>query len=241
MSSTDKLTKIMNLLNDQDYVLVDTKPTEGSLCKVATATKPPDRENKSELSIQSVSSPNKSSTLQTLKGMKSLLASHGLGQHYKTKIKIASTIASAGLASVFGYTTMDPSGFSDWTSFAALFDEFRILRGVIHYRTVWNCSTSDQGLMAVAFDNDSASIPSTFDGIVQYGTSKTFPVQMAGRTTSYEFKRPNITPSAYWTDVASPSGSLGSVQYATVDSTTTNGRGILYQVVEYEIEFRSRR
>ncbi len=179
--------------------------------------------------------------LQGSQASKVMRSMKKVGQHYSTVIRVALGVASSGSAAKYGVFSFDPSSvFSDWTSFAALFDEFRMISIKLKFVPYYRYSSTDTGLIAVCGDNDSSTTPASIDTVVQYGNSMVFPVQ-SHKDHIYHFKRPNITDSAYWVDVATPSNSLGAILYGTLDSTTTNGRGIFYLFAEMYVEFRSRR
>ncbi len=164
-----------------------------------------------------------------------------VGQHYRCIMKITAGSPSTGLSYIYSGITMNPTSYSDWSSFAALFDEFRVIGGKYTFYPYYAYSTTDIGLVALAFDNESTGVPTSFDQVVQYTNGKVVPLQSHPRASHLTFKRPNMTPSAYWVDCATPANSLGIVMIATQDTNTTNGRGILYSYMELHVEFRSRR
>jgi hypothetical protein len=143
--------------------------------------------------------------------------------HYNFRIVLNSQIVSTA-GGVIDSTTMiipmDPSGSIEWTSLAALFDEFRVLEIESHWQPrgrfhgpdgQYNGVATVFGLdnpMASGFDNDSLPTATTIDQVMTYTESH------YGNTAdphTYKFRRPNITQSAYWVDCAVPSQSLGGV------------------------------
>ncbi len=153
----------------------------------------------------------------------------------------ATTTAAGTLSDGF---SMDPSTFDEWSSFNTLFDEFRVLGGTVRFipknRYVWNTgSFIVKTPLVVAYDNDSATVPvTTLPTAWQYPFAK--PVCI---TDPYEFswRRPNITSSAYWDDVATPSTSLGICFMISEPTVMTASTEYGNYFVEFEVEFRSRK
>jgi dTDP-4-amino-4,6-dideoxygalactose transaminase len=107
-----------------------------------------------------------------------------------------------------------------------------------------NATAANNAAAVVAFDNDSSSAPSSFDAVRQYSNSKAFSAIMvhdAGRPFSVTYWRPvagKETPLV-WTDVANPSGSLGSVLFYAGSLTASTQYFIAF--VDLYVEFRGRR
>jgi len=192
--------------------------------------------------VQIVESPSRLSTKQILANGGKANQAGGIksGLHYTTCMRLFGGASSDGNAFRYSAVKFDPSGCSDWSSFAAIFDEFRVIKAHIQFAPYYQYSTADTGVLCVAADNDSTGAPTSADQVMQYGTAKFSNLQQA-RSLRLTYKRPNITSSAYWNDVASPTASEGTFLIAVIDCSTTNGRGLYYFTVTYEIEFRSRR
>lgn len=229
--STAKDTK-QSCLGDEEYVAVTIKGENPSLegpVKISTG----------EVQTPSTDVEEKLMSPMSRLGRSLIMrAKSHKGQNYKTVLKIASSLASTGSSSRYGAYTFDPSGTTDWSDFNGLFDQFRVLEIKLTLSPAYRYF--DTGYIVVAGDNDDATVPTTFDSVVQYANSKTLVI---GSTHDlvFEYKRPNITASAYWVDVASPTTSAGAIKLACTETTSTNARLILWAITEYVVEFRQRR
>ena len=167
--------------------------------------------------------------------MKNVLSSVGKSGYLKTTISVSGSLTSTGSGNLLSYVSMNPSGSSEWTSLSTLFDEFRVVGAKLHLLPMFSGSTT-AGMICVCYDNDSLTTPASIDDVMCYKNSK-----MAAfyKGIAINIKRPNITASAYWTDVASPSNSAGSFPYVIgfCSATTTVG----YMSIKYDVGFRGRR
>jgi hypothetical protein len=132
----------------------------------------------------------------------------------------------------------DLSLYSDFSGeFAALYDEYRIIGGRLKlYSTLGPGHTLGCSLMAIAFDNDSATgSPASTDELIEYSTSK---VLNAGRDSKYFYTFSRPKSMLLWRDVASPTSDCGLKYYATTLTIST-----LYFKYELEVlvDFRGRR
>jgi hypothetical protein len=160
------------------------------------------------------------------------------GQHYETELALLAAISSNGAAQAAGVVKFDPSGTTDWSSFSSIFDEFRVVQLDVHVAGTWKWDLNkSHGFVICAGDNDDDTTPSTGDDVAQYVNSRFHEV---GSEWSYSYRRPDLTPSAYWVDVASPATSLGGIKFAT--SNTPVSITALYGLkAVWHIQFRSRR
>ncbi len=167
------------------------------------------------------------------------------GTQDKTLVRLtchgASTITSSAGGVINTYFSMDPSTQSDWSDFSSTFDEFRVIGCSIIMAPVQFGVAVSGGLMAVAFDNDSAGNPGSFSAVQQYANSKYYSVVNSTQPVKFTWWRPQKggETAITWDDVANPSTSLGSlVFYASGLSAST-----IYVSVATElyIEFRGRR
>ncbi len=161
----------------------------------------------------------------------------GLGQFYTTFLRIGFYGATNSSGVLNASVTLDPSGTTDWSYFSSLFDEFRVVKVSVWIHPYSKFDSSKYGQGVAVFDNDSSTAPATVDAGLQYGTAKSFQVPVGLKA---HWSRPNLTDSAYWTDVASPSGSTGSVGYS-FGLTNAATQNIIGGVATYHIQFRSRR
>lgn len=152
-----------------------------------------------------------------------------------TVLVLHATLVTTGSGNLLTTQTLNPSGSSEWSTFATLFDEFRVIGGVMHFEPVY-AGSATTGMICASFDNDDATAPSSIDDVLCYQNSSLCSFHKGLR---YSFKRPNITPSAYWVDVASPANSVGSVKY--VLGYTTASVTIGYYSIRLSVEFRGRR
>lgn len=175
-------------------------------------------------------------------------AAYGAGQSQdrtfvRATVHGTGTLTSSAGGVVNNFVGMDPSALTgtDWADFSSTYDEFRVIGiRVTHTNHQFGVAVNG-GIVAVAFDNDSATAPGSFTAVQQYATSRYMPAVWMTNAIQHTFWRPTLGKETNipWIDVANPSGSLGSiVYYASGLSASTN-----YQDVAIELfcEFRGRR
>ncbi len=160
------------------------------------------------------------------------------GHHYTIRLVVTGALAADGSGTVATTLGLNPSTYSEWSSVAALFDEFRVITGKFHFTPTnrYNRASTDVvRAVDVVFDNDSAPTLASYNDAAEYAN-----VKQEGQSDPYvyAFRRPNITPSAYWTDVSSPANSLGSVALYSAGNTNSIALGIY--MMEIFVEFRGR-
>ncbi len=161
----------------------------------------------------------------------------------KATIHGVSTLTSSAGGVINGFLGLDPStlGGTDWADFSSTYDEFRVMGVRLHFANHQFGVAVNGGLIAVAFDNDSAANPGSFSAVQQYSTSSYIPAVWTTKLISKTWWRPQrgAETTITWDDVANPSTSLGSVVfYASGLSASTQYVDI---AVEFFVEFRGRR
>jgi len=143
---------------------------------------------------------------------------------------------------MLGAWGMDPSGSSEWTYYAAIFDQFRVLGGNLKLVSVAanGNTTAVNGIIAFAFDNDSSAAPSNYGEVMQFAEVTDTPaVWSSGAIKQIPFKRPlkRGTPESQqiWYNEASPSTSPGGLKFYAegLSNSTTYCSYILEYVVEF--------
>lgn len=98
--------------------------------------------------------------------------------------------AGAAIASTVNCT---PANFSDWASYAAVYDEVRVLGGTMHSRFLMSAGTSPGSAAAVCFDPADgvapASVPQTLD-YAQHGGPYAIPSCVAAAPTTVQSPAP---------------------------------------------------
>lgn len=126
------------------------------------------------------------------------------GNYFKIKSIVdltADTTAGSGTNQRSIQTTFsdNPSGSADWTSIGTLYDSYRVTHMKIEFFPLDPNEMMDQGALsssptglyppvAVAYDVDNASFPtlvntSQYETLLQYGNSKTFPLNKPWKYT----------------------------------------------------------
>lgn len=139
--------------------------------------------------------------------------------------------------------TLDPSAIAntDWADFSSTYDEFRVLGVRLTFASIPIGVAINNALVAIAFDNDSAAAPGSLSVVRQYSTSKLFQAIVTSKTHVFTFWRPTkgMETTIPWVDVATASGSLGSIQiYGSGMASSTQYFGV---ALDYFVEFRGRR
>jgi hypothetical protein len=158
-------------------------------------------------------------------------------------VHFESTISSAGGGTIRANLGMDPSAAGDWADFTSIYDEFRIVGVRIYLVSAQTNSTAiNNGILAIAYDDDTNSAPASVSAVRQYATStvhSTIMTHNQGKPLTLVYWRPTTGVPPLWIDVATPSGSLGSILIAA-DGLTASTSYIQY-ALDYYVEFRGRR
>jgi hypothetical protein len=153
------------------------------------------------------------------------------------------SIASTAGGNILTAIPMDPSGSGDWADFTSTYDEFHVVGVRLNLISVQtNATAVNNSLLAIAYDDDTGSAPASVTAVRQYATSSVHSTIIAhnqGKPLTLVWWRPTTGSLPLWIDVATPSGSLGSIQLAAggLSASTT----YLNYGVDYYIEFRGRR
>jgi hypothetical protein len=143
-----------------------------------------------------------------------------------------------------GAFSMDPSGSAEWASFAALYDQFRVIGGNLKIvSAIANGNTTvANGIVAFAFDNDSSAAPANYGQIMQFAEVTDVPAcWTSGTIKQIPFRRPmkRGTPQSQflWYDEASPSASPGGLKFygSGLSNSTTYWSYILEYVVQFQL------
>jgi hypothetical protein len=153
-----------------------------------------------------------------------------------------SVTTTVGGVIAFG-TPLDPSSLpnTDWADFSSTYDEFRVLGARYTIACIPLGVAITNALIAVAYDNDSTVTPSSLSQVRQYSTSKLFQAITTNKTHVFTYWRPvkGMETTIPWADVATPSGSPGSLMmYGSGMASSTT---YLAVAVDFFCEFRGRR
>jgi hypothetical protein len=162
----------------------------------------------------------------------------------KTILAVQGTLTTSGGGVYAGAFGMDPSGSAEWASFAAIYDQFRVIGGVMKIVSALanGNSTATNGIVAFAFDNDSSAAPANYGQIMQFAEVTDIPAcWTSGVIKQIPFRRPmrkGVPQSQYtWYDEASPSASPGGLKFygSGLSNTTTYWSYIIEYVVEFQM------
>jgi len=160
-------------------------------------------------------------------------------EHVKYFLKLSFGATTNGAGTFAGNTKFDPSGCTNWSSLAALFDEFRVVGAHIYLApTAKYLASATAGYWSITGDNDSTGVLASIDENNQYNISRQFAYF---ENIHYHYTRPDITKDAYWVDCASPSSSLGGILLNNAAASSPIVAQVWWGTVTYEVEFRSTR
>jgi hypothetical protein len=157
-----------------------------------------------------------------------------------------SATAATDLAGTLSYTTnLDPSVAQDWGLISAYYDEFRVIGVKIHLTSLQQFSvTALNGLGIILMDNDSSTV-NTYVSALQYANKRWIPAVFTHQNCKvpvFSFKRPEDKTSPIpWIDVATASGSLGSIQIVFAPAALTASISYFNVGIEFLLEARGRR
>ncbi len=161
----------------------------------------------------------------------------------KTLLSVNGTIASDGSGVIAGAISLNPSGSSEWSSWATLYDQFRVIGGVLNL-VCWRAlnDTGSPTIVRFAFDNDSSATPTAYSDVMQFAeVHDVTTIWTSGTVRRIPFKRPmkKGTPQTaqMWYDESSPSSIPGSLKYYGSGANASTGffKYILDLVVEFQL------
>ncbi len=157
-------------------------------------------------------------------------------QVYTQRLTLVQTV-TGGVTGINYQLALDPSAFQDWTSFSAIYDEFRVLGGKVTYTPI-NIFINANLPMFCLFDNDSTPTLASDNECTSYPNCR---VHNSIVPFVYPFKRPETATSpVLWRDVATPASSVGSISFfQTTGFTGTLNLG--QTMTEILVQFRGRR
>lgn len=143
-----------------------------------------------------------------------------------------------------GAIVMDPSASAEWSSCALLYDQFRVIGGQVKISSMQaNSGTAGNGLIRMAYDNDSTTTPASYADVMMYSEVTDFPATWtSGSIKTFNFRRPTINgvvqSQSNWYNETTPSASPGAVKFYGQGLTGT----ITYwsTVTDYLVEFQMR-
>lgn len=159
---------------------------------------------------------------------------------YRRRLTNTFGLATNGLGVLAPTYAADPSGSGDWASCSALYDEFRVVGMAItivcrNQNSLTNLSNG----MFVCFDNDDASVLTSYQAASEYQNSSLHPVLWNNLAVIHRtFSRPSAAneTALEWRDIGNPSSSPGAIKlYADGLSTSS---AYFFALVEYAVEFR---
>ncbi len=162
----------------------------------------------------------------------------------RTILSVNGTIASDGSGVIAGAITMNPSSSAEWSSWSVLYDQFRVIGGVLNL-VCWRAlnDTGAPTIVRFAFDNDSSATPTSYGDVMQFAeVHDVTTIWTSGAVRKIPFKRPmkRGTPQTglVWLDEASPSASPGAIKYYGSGANATTG--FLKYIIDYVVEFQMR-
>jgi hypothetical protein len=155
------------------------------------------------------------------------------------------TLSSDGAGVLAGAFTMDPSAASKWSQYSSIYDQFRVLGGVLKIASCpSNGAASLNSICRFAFDNDSSGTPTSYTDVANYSEITDIPVTWSsGAIRTVAFRRPvrrgqlQVTTSQ-WLDEQTPSSSLGALKFYA--SGLTASTLYWHYILDYLVEWMYR-
>jgi hypothetical protein len=158
---------------------------------------------------------------------------------YRLRLTLSSDFASNVSGTVNTQVPLDPQTYQNFDACQLLFDEIRVISGKVHWMPDNRYTKSATSRpMVTAFDNDSNSFGASvsYNAVWQYGTAELFNID---DPHTFSWKRPDLTPAAYWRDIADTVQEPGSVPFYSTGLSLSTNYGRYFS--EIEVECRSTR
>jgi len=163
---------------------------------------------------------------------------------FRAVCSFVGTLGTDGSGVMSGTIGLDPSASATWAQFAVTYDQFRVIGGQIKLASkLPPSSTALNGVVRFAFDNDSATTPTSIADIAAYSEIQDIPaVWTNGAIRTVNFKRPVVKGvvqgQQLWYNETSPSATPGSVKF--YGSGLSASTSYLTYICEYLVEFMGR-
>jgi hypothetical protein len=161
-----------------------------------------------------------------------------------TRLTYEDAITSSAGGNILRAIAIYPASASEFASYQTLYDEYRVVGGVVTLFTVAPFSTSGSsptnGLIAVSYDFNDGNVPSAVSDVLSQGNRSLFQaLSMDRRPYRYNFRTPTSgqNTSISWTPTASPVPT-GSVKFAA--SGLTASRDYVELIFDIYVQFRGR-
>jgi hypothetical protein len=160
----------------------------------------------------------------------------------RTGLSNLTTTAGSVLQTVI---QMDSSGVSGWSSFAALFDEYRVRKAILHVLpgfmgdiSVIGTGTGNTQFVRMVVDYDDATAIASSTAAMLYDTGIDFPMGSHSPKVHKLIALPEGQPDLAWVTTATPSVPFWFKFYnLTTGMAASVNVGIAY--IEVELEFRA--
>jgi hypothetical protein len=150
-------------------------------------------------------------------------------------LSAAATLSSSAGGVIDLVINNDPSGYTDWSSFATIYDEFRVLSMEFKYvpRNRYSKTTTTCIPVFQVIDRDSVGALSSVNATVQYSSCKIRSVE----DPFTEIIRMIGTPGAQFITTASPTWTFSAKFYQSGYSASTNYGDFLIHIL---VQFRGK-
>jgi hypothetical protein len=163
---------------------------------------------------------------------------------YRVRLSFTTVLSTTGGGSILTSIALNPSLASEFSAFQAIYDEYRIMGGVVILTTTPPIQTSgsspESGQIYLAYDFNDTTAPSTVADVITLGTRSQFQAISADRLPfKYHFRTPlagNGT-AINWIPVASATNT-GSIKFAAQNLTAS--RDYTDVLVDLYVQFRGR-
>ena len=166
----------------------------------------------------------------------------------KMRLTRSGVISSNGLGVINTVIATDPSNSSEWSSAAALYDEFRVIGTRIKLVSKQQYSvTAATDLVVVCYDNDDVTALTSVNQGLEYANSHVFNAVFTHNAPTredqdcaliYTYLQPTSGIPISWDDVSNPTTLKGAVKFYSAN--LTNSIAYLVYSQEYFVEFRGR-
>ncbi len=163
---------------------------------------------------------------------------------HKVRLSVGFLLTTSGGGHIYSAQPLTPSSFPEFSNYAALYDEFRMMGGTVTMFTVAEVVTSSSsptnGVCAIAYDFNDSTVPTSVNDVLPLGNRRLFQCLSLDRNGFvYDFRVPTSGPNTsvlWYSTTATPN--LGSIKFAA--STMTASRDYMEGILDIYVEFRGR-
>ncbi len=162
----------------------------------------------------------------------------------RTRLILNGEVSTSGGGNLLTAISVAPSSAAEFSAYAALYDEFRVVGGMFHIHQqrplVTSSSSPENGMLVIAYDFNDATAPTSLADVLSFGNRVTQNIlNTAALPVRYPFKYPisGNSTAILWSPTTGTTA-YGSIKLASTGLTASTS--YIEYLLDIYVEFRGR-